>query len=146
LAHTLSARKRWRQSLRRRERNRAVAGAAKTYVTSARSAIQAGDMGRAEGAVREAASALDRASQKGAVHPRNAARRKSRLMLSYNRTLASAPEEAPKPARGRRQTEPKAAKKPSAKGAPKAKKTTAKKATAKKTTAKKTTAKKTTKK
>jgi small subunit ribosomal protein S20 len=141
LAHTLSARKRWRQSLRRRERNRAAAGAAKTYVTTARSAIAAGDAAQAEVAVREAASALDRASQKGAVHPRNAARRKSRLMLGYNRTLGSAAAEAPKPARGRRQTEPKAAKKPSARGAPKAKKTTAKKTTTKKTAAKKTTKK-----
>jgi small subunit ribosomal protein S20 len=141
LAHTLSARKRWRQSLQRRERNRAVAGAAKTYVTTARSAIGVGDPAQAEVAVREAVSALDRASQKGAVHPRNAARRKSRLMLSYNRALGSPPEEAPKPARGRRQAEPKAAKKPSAKAVPKAKKTTAKKTTTKKTAAKKTTKK-----
>jgi hypothetical protein len=110
-------------------------------VTTARSVIGAGDAAQAEVAVRQAASALDRASQKGAVHPRNAARRKSRLMLSYNRTLGSAAVEAPKPARARRQTEPKAAKKPPAKAAPKATKPAAKKTTTKKPAAKKTTKK-----
>jgi small subunit ribosomal protein S20 len=133
LAHTLSARKRWRASLRRRERNRVFVSAAKTHVSSATRAIETGDGAEAETAVRRAASALDRASQKGIIHPRNAARRKSRLMLRYNRALAAAPEGPVKPARRRRPAEPKAE---TAKKAP-AKATTAKKTTAKKTTAKK---------
>lgn len=140
MAHTLSARKRWRASLRRRDRNRVFVRAAKTYVGSATQTIQTGDAAQAELAVRQAASALDRASQKGIIHPRNAARRKSRLMLQYNRAVTAAPEEAAKPARRRRQAEPEpeAKKKAPAKGTVRGKKTTTKKPAAKKTTAKKT--------
>lgn len=143
MAHTLSARKRWRASLRRRERNRAFASAAKTHVSGAARAIQTGDAAQVEPAIRQAISALDRASQKGVIHPKNAARRKSRLMLRYNRAVTAVPEEPVKPARRRRQAEPKAetAKKAPAKGAARAKKTTAKKTTTKKTTAKKSTKK-----
>lgn len=148
MAHTLSARKRWRASLRRRDRNRVFSRAAKTYVSSATQTIRRGDAAQAELAVREAASALDRASQKGTIHPRNAARRKSRLMLRYNRAITAVPEEAAKPARRRRQTEPEPEpeKKAPAKGTVRGKKTTTKKPAAKKTAAKKTTAKKSTKK
>jgi hypothetical protein len=44
--------------------------------------------------------ALDRAAQKGIIHPNNAARRKSRLFLRYNAAVAAlqAPAEE-KPAR-----------------------------------------------
>ncbi len=120
--------------------------AAKTYVSGAMRTIQAGDAAQAELAVRQAASALDRASQKGTIHPRNAARRKSRLMLQYNRAVTAVSEEAAKPARRRRQPEPEAevAAEAPAKGRARAKPSTAKKATTKKTTTKKATAKKTT--
>ena len=148
MAHSLSARKRWRASLRRRERNRTFVSAAKTYVSGAARAIQAGDMAQAEPAVRQAVVALDRASQKGVIHPGNAARRKSRLMLAYNRAVTAPSGEAAKPASRRRQAEPRAeaAKKAPSKGARRATKGAAKKGAAKKTTAKKTTARKTTKK
>ena len=39
---------------------------------------------QAEEAVRVAVIALDKAARKGAIHPRNAARRKSRLMKRLN--------------------------------------------------------------
>ncbi len=72
-------------------------------------------MEEAEVAVRQAVSALDKASQKGVIHPNSAARRKSRLMTKYNAALAAAAlaeEEVPKPkTRGRRtkkQAEPEA--------------------------------------
>lgn len=42
----------------------------------------------AEGSVREALSALDRAARKGILHPNNAARRKSRLMKKLNQAAA----------------------------------------------------------
>lgn len=146
MAHTLSARKRWRASLRRRERNRVFVRAAKTYVSGAMRTIQAGDAAQGELAVRQAASALDHASQKGTIHPRNAARRKSRLMLQYNRAVTAVSEEAAKPARRRRQPEPEAeiAEAAPAKGKARTKATTAKKTAAKKTTTKKTTTKKAT--
>lgn len=151
MAHTLSARKRWRASLKRRERNRAYASAARTLVSGAKAAIQTGDSAQTEPAIRRAISALDRASQKGIIHPKNAARRKSRLVLGYNRAVTAVAEEPAKPTRRRRQAEPKAAEEAPAKGATRAKKTAtrtraAKATTAKKTTTKKTAAKKSTKK
>lgn len=80
MANIESAKKRIRSSLRRRERNRRYRTAARTYVKKARGLIQAGDLSAAEGVAREAVSTLDKAARKGVLHPRNAARRKSRLM------------------------------------------------------------------
>jgi small subunit ribosomal protein S20 len=115
LAHSLSAAKRARHALRRRLRNRSVRGAARTQVRDAFPLIAEGPPEAAEVAVRQAVRALDKAAQKGVIHPNNAARRKARLMRKYNVSLAAAApveEEAPKPkARGRRtkkQAEPKA--------------------------------------
>ena len=83
-ARTPSALKRVRQSLRRRAVNRRTRSEAKTLV------LQASDiaLGRADGngpeAVAAAISALDKAAEKGILHPNNAARRKSRLMAKVN--------------------------------------------------------------
>jgi small subunit ribosomal protein S20 len=80
LATTESAKKRIRQNIKRRERNQVVRTRARTFVKRARLAIAAGDKEAAHEAVRLAASELDKAASKGVIHPRNAARRKSRLM------------------------------------------------------------------
>ena len=83
-ARTPSALKRVRQSLRRRAVNRRTRSEAKTLV------LQASDiaLGRADGngpeAVVAAISALDKAAEKGILHPNNSARRKSRLMTKVN--------------------------------------------------------------
>ena len=53
---------------------------AKTFVRKARLSIDSGDMEDAEAATLRAIVALDKAAQKGALHKRNAARRKSRLV------------------------------------------------------------------
>jgi small subunit ribosomal protein S20 len=80
LARTESAKKRIRQNIKRRERNLVVRTRTRTFVKRARVAIAAGDKEAAREAVRLAASELDKAASKGVIHPRNAARRKSRLM------------------------------------------------------------------
>jgi small subunit ribosomal protein S20 len=80
LANTRSARKRIRQIEKRRIRNRVHRTRARTEVKQARAAMASGDMDTSREAVREAASYLDHAATKGAIHKRNAARRKSRLM------------------------------------------------------------------
>jgi small subunit ribosomal protein S20 len=67
-----------------------VRSAARTSVTKARSLIAADAMPDAEAAVRQAVSVLDKAQEKGIIHANNAARRKSRLMASYNLALAAA--------------------------------------------------------
>jgi small subunit ribosomal protein S20 len=80
LANTQSAKKRIRQNEKRRVQNLSWRTRAKTYVKRARTAIASQQVEEANTAVLEAAKELDRAAAKGAIHHRNAARRKSRLM------------------------------------------------------------------
>jgi small subunit ribosomal protein S20 len=70
-------------------RNRAVKSATKTAIKRATDAIVGGDIDAAREAVRAAISTLDRAAQKGVLHPNNAGRRKSRLLLRYNASVAA---------------------------------------------------------
>jgi len=53
---------------------------AKTFIVKARRLLDEGASEDAEQAVKIAVLALDKAAQKGALHKRNASRRKSRLM------------------------------------------------------------------
>lgn len=85
MANTQSAEKRARQTVKRAERNRWYRTRARTFVKRARLNLQQGKMDEATDAVRRACQALDVAAQKGAIHPNNASRRKSRLMLALNR-------------------------------------------------------------
>jgi small subunit ribosomal protein S20 len=96
VANIKSAEKRWRQSLKRRMRNRSARTAARTHIKTVNRALAAGETD--ENALREAVSALDKAAEKGIIHPNNASRRKSRLMSRFAATLA-APEAAVTPAR-----------------------------------------------
>lgn len=88
LANIASAKKRNRQNVKRRIRNRDVRSRARKQVKVARQAVQA-DAKSAEPAVKQAVSELDRASAKGVLHKRNAARRKSRLMKSLAKAKAT---------------------------------------------------------
>jgi small subunit ribosomal protein S20 len=76
---TKSAKKRHRQSLERRAKNRATKSAIKTQVRKVRQAIMAGDVAKAETELRTTATRLDRAASKRIIHPNAAARTKSRL-------------------------------------------------------------------
>ncbi len=83
MANTRSAEKMIRAAERRRVRNRSIRSAVKTYVRKA----ERGIVGAAEDTnalVVQAISKLDKAASKGILHPRNAARRKSRLMKKLN--------------------------------------------------------------
>jgi small subunit ribosomal protein S20 len=126
---TRSAEKAHRQSLQRRLRNRAVKSATKTSVKKANEAILGGDINVARDAVRAAIVALDKAAQKGVLHPNNSARHKSRLLIKYNAAVAvlQAPESEAKPAAKKT-----AAKKPTAKGSTAKKPAAAKKKATKK--------------
>jgi small subunit ribosomal protein S20 len=87
-ARTPSALKRARQALRRRTVNRRTRSEAKTLVLQAASVASGRSEGDAAGAVAAAISALDKAAEKGIIHPNNAARRKSRLMAKINASHA----------------------------------------------------------
>ncbi len=87
MAHSRSAIKRLRQSLDRRTRNRSTRSETRTLVAKAASTISH-DLGAAESDVRAAVSALDRAAQKGVIHPNVASRSKARLLKRFNLAVA----------------------------------------------------------
>ncbi len=86
------AQKQARNSEKRQMRNRAVRSRTKTFITRAEKFVFAGEMESAQAAVAESIKALDRAAEKGIIHPNNAARRKSRLMKKLNQAQASSAE------------------------------------------------------
>ena len=81
MANHASAEKRNRQRIVRTERNRSVKGAVRTLVKKARAAVTATGAKGADIAATVAAAvkAVDRAASKRVVHPKTAARVKSRL-------------------------------------------------------------------
>ena len=83
MANTRSAEKMIRVAERRRVRNRAVKSAVKTFIRKAERGIVAASEDSTVLVV-QAISRLDKAASKGVLHPRNAARRKSRLMKKLN--------------------------------------------------------------
>jgi small subunit ribosomal protein S20 len=85
---TESAKKRLRQSDKRRLRNRVYRSEARTYVKRTNQLIAEQKLDEAAEVAALAVSALDRAAQKGVVHKKNAARRKSRLIKRLHRAQA----------------------------------------------------------
>lgn len=83
MANIRSAKKRIRQDEKRQIRNRQYRSAARTYIKKARRLMAEGQIEEAEAAVYNAVRTLDKAASKGIIHPRNAARRKSRLMSQF---------------------------------------------------------------
>jgi small subunit ribosomal protein S20 len=79
MPHSRSAKKRHRQSLERRDQNRAVKRELKTRVRKVVEAVEAGKPDDAQGALRVAAQKLDRAAAHKIIHRNAAARTKSRL-------------------------------------------------------------------
>ena len=84
MANIKSQIKRNLQNEKRRQHNRIYRGSARTFVRKALMLIESGEKAAAEEAVKAAIHALDSAAQKGVIHKNNAARRKSRLMASFN--------------------------------------------------------------
>ncbi|MEQ8671654.1 MAG: 30S ribosomal protein S20 [Aggregatilineales bacterium] len=80
MANHKSALKRIRQNDKRRIHNRVYRNRVRTLVKKARSTISANNVDEATESTRKAVRDLDIAASRGIIHPRNAARRKSRLM------------------------------------------------------------------
>lgn len=85
-----SAQKRARGAERRQLRNKSLRSLCKTNITKAQRLIFSGELELAREAVVAAISSLDKAAEKGVIHPNNAARRKSRLMNKLNKALSLA--------------------------------------------------------
>jgi len=99
MPHSASAKKRHRQNLRDRERNRQVKSVVKSAIRKVLGAVTAGDIDLAREEFRGAAKTADRAAAKGTIHRNRAARIKSRLS---SRVLALAKGESAAAAKGRK--------------------------------------------
>jgi small subunit ribosomal protein S20 len=84
VAHSLSAKKRVRQNVRRRARTRARRSELKTRVRRYREALTGTNLEAAEQAFRNACKVLDREADRGLIHRNAAARRKSKLARHLN--------------------------------------------------------------
>jgi len=84
-----SAQKQARVAEKRRLRNKSIRSRAKTNITKVEKLIFSGELELAREAVVAAISSLDKAAEKGIIHPNNAARRKSRLMKKLNEAQVS---------------------------------------------------------
>jgi len=89
VANIKSAIKAIRSAERRRKVNVLHRSRARTFIKQTRKLIEDGQLEEAQGMAAYAASALDKAAKKHAIHPNNAARRKSRLMKQINRARSS---------------------------------------------------------
>ncbi len=98
MPNTTSARKQVRVDQRRRLRNKSIQSLCKTNITKAEKLIFSGELESAQEAAVAAISSLDRAAEKGVIHPNNAARRKSRLMKKLNEARTSSSAEGSTPA------------------------------------------------
>jgi small subunit ribosomal protein S20 len=79
MPHTQSAKKRLKQSQRRKARNRSVKAELRTEVKKVRSAVAAGNGEEAKTNLVSAQTKLDRAAGRRIIHKNKAARVKSRL-------------------------------------------------------------------
>lgn len=84
MANIKSAKKRVRTSAARAERNKSVKSAVKTSIKKVDAAVAAKDKSAAQEALTAAASAIQKACNKGIYHKNTAARKISRLTKAVN--------------------------------------------------------------
>lgn len=84
MAHSLSAKKRVRQNVKKRVINRARKSQVKTQIKRFEAALTSGDMTAASEQYRLAAKKLDSVAATGTMHKKTAARKKSRLAKKLN--------------------------------------------------------------
>lgn len=87
MANIVSAKKRARQALVRKERNQKIKKAVRNLEKKVRTAIAAKNKDEAQTLLITYTSALTKAAQKGKFHARTASRKISRLTLNLNKTL-----------------------------------------------------------
>ena len=89
MAHSLSAKKRVRQGLKRRARNRARKEQIKDQVKSFTAALTGGNLAKAEQELRLVVKRLDQVAAKGTIHKNTAARKRSRMTRKLNALRAT---------------------------------------------------------
>ncbi len=83
-----SAKKRVRQNVKRRQKNRVTKKVIKTLSKRATASLAAKELDKAATDIKAAASKIDKAGARRVLHPNTAARRKSKLARAYNAALA----------------------------------------------------------
>ena len=84
MANTASARKRARQSEKRRRQNASQRSRVRTSIKRAQAAIAGGNRAEAEAALKAAIPVIDGMVAKGIIHRHKAARHKSRMNAQVN--------------------------------------------------------------
>lgn len=84
MAHSLSAKKRVRQNLKHRARNRARKDLIKGQTKLFLSAVAASDTDKATAELNKLVQRLDRVASKGTIHKKTAARKRSRMTRRLN--------------------------------------------------------------
>ena len=84
MAHSLSAKKRAKQNVKRRTINRSRKGAVKTQTKHFETALKSGDAEAASEQFKIVARKLDKTAATSTMHKRTAARKKSRLAKKLN--------------------------------------------------------------
>ena len=90
MAHSLSAKKRVRQSLKRNARNRARKAVLKDQIKTFTATLAGGDHKKIDAELNKTAARLDRLAAKGTIHKNAAARKRSRLAKKVNAIKAGA--------------------------------------------------------
>jgi small subunit ribosomal protein S20 len=104
VAHSISAKKRIRQNIKRRSRNRARKDVIKDHVKAFTAALLAGDFTKAKEELMNSVKRMDRVAGKGTIHKNTASRKRSRLTKRLNAAMIAAktkPVEGAPKARGR---------------------------------------------
>ena len=89
MANHKSALKRIRQNGKRRLRNRWHRGLVRAQVKTFRTAVEAGDVETAHTEMQKAIALVDHTRSRGVMHKNTASRKVSRLMLAYNKLVAT---------------------------------------------------------
>jgi small subunit ribosomal protein S20 len=84
VAHSLSAKKRIRQSVKHRASNRARKVELKNAVRDFKEALSVGDKAKSAETLKAAVKTLDKVAAKGTIHKNTASRKKSRLQRKLN--------------------------------------------------------------
>jgi small subunit ribosomal protein S20 len=84
VAHSLSAKKRVRQTAKRNARNRARKEILKQDLKGFTAALASNDAGKTETQLNKVVQRLDRIAAKGVIHKNTAARKRSRLTKKLN--------------------------------------------------------------
>jgi len=79
MAHTISAKKRIRQTERRTDRNKARRSRIRTFIRKVEEALQAGNKSDAQAAFKDMMPEMHRGVSKGLLHKNTVARKLSRL-------------------------------------------------------------------